>query len=61
MHTPQNRILACLALLTGTLLLGGCYQRVVSVKSGNYKGDVYEANVESDDENARSNGSQSSR
>ena len=44
-HTPK-RLITCLCLSASVLWLGGCYKRVVSVKSGNYKGSVYEANVD---------------
>ena len=61
MKNTRTRSLACLALFTSLLWLGGCYQRVVSVKSGNYKGTVYEANVETENPNAQSSRSKSSR
>ena len=61
MKKTRNRLAACLALVAGVLWLGGCYQRVVSVKSGNYKGNVYEANVETEDADAQSSRSKGSR
>ena len=61
MKSVQKRLITCLCLSAGVLWLGGCYQRVVSVKSGNYKGSVYEANVDVDDPSAGSTSSKSSK
>lgn len=48
--TPdQGRILIrLLPLFLGGLLLGGCYQRVVHDRQGNYVGTVYEGNLPDD-------------
>lgn len=51
-NTPapdQGRVvIRLLPLLLGSLLLGGCYQRVVHDKQGNYVGTVYEGNLPDD-------------
>ncbi|MDG2031356.1 MAG: hypothetical protein P8J45_10165 [Phycisphaerales bacterium] len=45
----QRRILTgLLPLFVGSLLLGGCYQRVVHDRQGNYVGTVYEGNLPDD-------------
>ena len=37
-----------LPLLLASILLGGCYQRVVHDKQGNYVGTIYEGNLPDD-------------
>ena len=61
MKHAKKRLMSCLCLTASVLWLGGCYQRVVSVKSGNYKGSVYEANVDVDKPSSGSSSSQSSK
>ena len=61
MKSAQKRIITCLCLSAGLMWLGGCYQRVVSVKRGDYKGSVYEANVDVDEPSSANSGSKSSQ
>jgi hypothetical protein len=47
--SEQRRLLTrLLPLFVGSLLLGGCYQRVVHDRQGNYVGTVYEGNLPDD-------------
>ena len=49
-RTPDQRsaLIGLLPLFVGSLLLGGCYQRVVHDRQGNYVGTVYEGNLPDD-------------
>lgn len=55
----KKRLAAFVCLCSSLLWLGGCYQRVVAVKGGTYKGSIYEANVATEDPKPTGSGSRS--
>ena len=55
--TTRRRLTGFVCLCSALLWLGGCYQRVVAVKGGTYKGTVYEANVPTDEPQTGRSGS----
>ena len=57
--TTKKRLASFACLCSSLLWLSGCYQRVVAVKGGTYKGSIYEANVATEDSRPAGSSSQS--